>query len=371
MTIRVPVSIPIQKSRSYAIHIGAGAISDLPKWLKRHAAKRRIVVVGDATALRYHGKQLLKHISPIQKKTLVIEVTPGEKSKTQTMKSLVERRMTKAECGRDTLLIAFGGGVVGDLAGFVAATYMRGIPYIQIPTTLLAMVDSSVGGKTGIDTDEGKNLIGAFWQPSLVIADTHFLESLSTDQIVNGLIEAIKMALTHDAKGFHYIIKHLDTALDGDARVLTEIIKKAVRIKAGVVARDETESGERMALNFGHTIGHALEYATDYRILHGIAVALGILVEAKSAELLGLLSSNQFELIRSLLSQLSISGDVLDQFDLNKIMKIVKIDKKSKLGKAQYVLLRDIGRVYDDVKRFAHPVSDAIVRQAFQLLTGA
>lgn len=369
MTKRVQVRLPAAKSSSYSIHIGAGIIQELPKWLARRAKTRKVVVISDRTVMKHCGPMLLKALkghAPI-----VITIPAGERSKSHSIKHDIEHQMFKKGCGRDSIIIAFGGGVVGDLAGYVAATYMRGLPYIQVPTTLLAMVDSSVGGKTGIDTPFGKNLVGAFWQPQLVIADTHFLKTLPRAHIVNGLIEAIKMALTHSAKDFSYLLAHVDKAVAGNPVVLSRIIQRAVTTKAGVVGRDEKESSERMALNFGHTIGHAIEHLSDYRMMHGIAVALGILVEAQAAELLGLLNAQAVGVIEDLFAKLTITPQALKTFQIDKILRATQLDKKSKSGQARYVLLQDLGRVYKDMMAYAHPVSDAIVRKSYQLLTGA
>lgn len=369
MSQHVQVSIPAAKSSSYSIHIGAGIIQELPKWLARHAKTRKLVVISDRTVMKHCGSLLLKALKGHA--PLVITIPAGERSKSHAVKHDIEDQMFKKGCGRDSIVIAFGGGVVGDLAGYVAATYMRGVPYVQVPTTLLAMVDSSVGGKTGIDTPFGKNLIGAFWQPQVVMADTHFLKTLPKAHIVNGLIEAIKMALTHNATDFKYLLAHVDKALQGDPKVLSRIIQRAVATKAGVVGRDEKESNERMALNFGHTIGHAIEHLSDYRMMHGIAVALGILVEAQAAELMGLLSRQAVQTIEDLFARMTITPQALKTFRIDKILQATQLDKKTKVGQARYVLLQDLGRVYKDIMTYAHPVSDAVLRKSYQLLTGA
>lgn len=365
----VTVRLPSAKSASYSILIGSGIIKDLPKWLARHARGRKVVVISDQTVMQKCGRILMKSLK--DDAPVVITIPAGERSKSHAIKQDIERQMFKKGCGRDSLIIAFGGGVVGDLAGYVAATYMRGLPYIQIPTTLLAMVDSSVGGKTGIDTPFGKNLIGAFWQPQLVISDTQFLKTLPKAHMVNGLIEAIKMALTHNARDFKYLLAHIDRAVQGNSNVLSRIIQRAVATKAGVVGRDEKESGERMLLNFGHTIGHAIEHLSDYRMMHGIAVALGILMEAQAAELMGILSRQAVQTIEDLFVQLTITPQALKTFRIDKILQATQLDKKSKAGKARYVLLQDLGRVYKDMMAYAHPVSDAIVRKSYHILTGA
>lgn len=355
---------------SYPIFIGAGTRLRLPQWVKRHHPNRTVVIISDSTVMHLYGRDLVSQFKRAKAHVVSISFPAGEKSKTHTEKQRIERQMFEKGCGRDSIVIALGGGVTGDLAGYVAATYMRGLPYIQVPTTLLAMVDSSIGGKTGVDTDYGKNLVGAFWQPKAVFADTDCLRTLPQAHIVNGLVEALKMFLTHDAKAFHSLMHQIGKAITNDSRVLTSVIRRAVAIKAGVVARDEKESNERMVLNLGHTVGHALEYMADYRMLHGVAVALGILVEAKAAELMGVLSEDAFSAIETLLQQLNISPKQLKNFDVQKMLKAMRLDKKVQVGTVRYVILEDIGRVHQVLKSFAHPIPDALIRKAYKIITG-
>jgi len=283
---------------------------------------------------------------------------------------VIEAQLFKHRCGRDSLVLALGGGVVGDLAGFVAATYMRGIPYLQLPTSLLAMVDSSVGGKTGIDTPYGKNLIGAFWQPQAVIADMNCLATLSSAHLINGLIEAIKMFLTHQSKSFYYVKKHLDRILTRDRASLTQVIYQAVSIKAAVVSQDEKESNLRMILNAGHTIGHALEHLSHYQLMHGLAVGYGLLVEAKMAEQLGYLSQDHYQEIAMLLARLGVEGRHLKKYSPERLIQATKLDKKIKSGQSYYVLLNEIGGVQCTRGRVAQVVDDRTVKKAIQAVSG-
>lgn len=362
---QLSVKIPEKPEFSYPIRIGQDLLIKLKTWLSNSAKYDRVVIITDNQVKKYYGKILVDQLTQEGCQTLLLTFPAGEKSKQQKTKQYLEEQMLQKRCGRNTLCIALGGGVVGDLAGFVAATYMRGIPYIQIPTTLLAMVDSSVGGKTAIDTPYGKNLLGAFWQPIAVIADLSCLKTLSQQQLINGLIEALKMFLTSDAKSLQYAIKHLDKILAYDQTILQNIIYRAVTIKADVVEKDEKENNLRMILNFGHTIGHALEQTRDYKILHGIAVAYGILIEAKISESLGILSSKNYLMIETLLAKLGIVGKALRKMDIDKIIQATKLDKKVKTGKARYVLLKDLGKVHTVKNIFAHSVSDEIVKEAF------
>ncbi|HEX4045624.1 MAG TPA: 3-dehydroquinate synthase family protein, partial [Gammaproteobacteria bacterium] len=226
--------------------------------------------------------------------------------------------------------------------------------------------DSSVGGKTAIDTPQGKNLIGAFWQPSAVIADTDCLRTLPKKQIVNGLIEAVKMFLTNDKESFYYLMQLVLNQSLLETSVSAELIKRAVTIKMNIVSQDERETGQRKILNFGHTIGHALEKVSKYQLLHGYAVALGILVEARISVLLGCLNQADYQIIQDLFFQLGISGEALKAFSVESIIQATKSDKKVKVGEVQYVLLEKIGRVYQVAGDVVHTVDDDVVGEALR-----
>lgn len=354
---------------SYGITVGTGILARLPELLKNEhvgGQPSSYVIVADKTTAKLFGNTLLATLRKAGLKALLLSVPVGESSKSQKQKTSLEVAMLKAGVDRRGIVLALGGGVVGDLAGFVAATYMRGIPFIQLPTTLLAMVDSSVGGKTGIDTPQGKNLIGAFHQPKAVFADIDTLKSLSNEELRNGLVEAAKMFMTSEKASFGFLEKNLDTALAKNTAVLSEVISRAVRTKAGVVERDECESGERMVLNFGHTIGHALEKLADYRVLHGQAVAVGILVEAQLAHNLGKLSAGELAAIQTMLTRLDTPVSVLKRFTPTKIIAMTKGDKKSLAGHARYVILKKIGWVVTKNGQFVEVVGDAEVMKALQ-----
>ena len=351
---------------SYKITVGSGFLTQLPKMLQKEHPASSYVIIADSVTAKLFGKKLLATLRRAGCTSIMLSVPVGESSKSQKQKTALEETMLKAGVDRRGLVLALGGGVVGDLAGFVAATYMRGIPYIQLPTTLLAMVDSSLGGKTGIDTPQGKNLIGAFHQPKAVYADLDALESLGERELRNGLVEAAKMFMTSDAASFVFLEKNLDKALMKNTGVLSEIISRAAAIKARVVGSDERESGERMVLNFGHTIGHALEKLSRYRIMHGQAVALGTLVEARIAQNRGRLSTGDYEAIKEILARLDVDCEMLRQFKSKHIVKATKGDKKSIGGQARCVILRKIGKVEEKDGRFVEAVSDAEVLKALK-----
>ena len=323
----------------------------------------KIVIITDSNTKKLYGTKLARELKKY--KPLLLSFKAGEPSKNYKTKQYLESHMLKQRCDRETIILALGGGVVGDISGYVAATYMRGISYIQIPTTLLAMVDSSIGGKTGINTPEGKNLIGAYHQPADIILNLNYLKTLPQRHLINGLIESAKMFMTNNSTLFHYFNTHIDSILDRDMTRLKKIITGAIKIKQEIVHKDEKDNNLRAICNFGHTIGHAIENIMGYKIMHGHAVGLGILVEAKIAELLGLLSSYEYKTIKNLLLKLNISSQSLKKLDINQIILATKIDKKVKSNKTRYVLLKKIGQVLCVDNTYAHIVSDSLVRKAF------
>lgn len=368
MIKKINVNIPIHKTASYPILIGTHLLKKIT-WIPKNYSQ--IVIITDSKVKKYFADSFIKLLKIKNHKVLLLSFPSGEKSKSIHTKNKLEEKMLKGMCDRNTLIVALGGGVVGDLSGFIAATYMRGIDYIQIPTTLLAMVDSSIGGKTGIDTPQGKNLIGAFWQPKAVISDIACLHTLPKKHLINGLIEALKVFLIQDTKSFNYFKNNIDGILQGDSAKLMYIVEKAAQIKIDVVQKDEKDNNLRAILNFGHTIGHALELITNYKLLHGHAVGYGILIEAKMAELMGLLSSKHYFIIESILDKLTISRQDIRKWDINKIIEATRLDKKAKKGKIHYILLKDIGAVYQHKKNYAHIVSDEMVKKAYFAIAGA
>lgn len=357
------MKIPEQQAIAYPITIDENLLTHPEKWLSPHFHTKKIVIITDSNVNELYGKILATTLKAFE--PLLLTFASGEQSKNNHTKHLLEKQMLQHYCTRDTVILALGGGVVGDLSGFIAATYMRGIPYLMLPTTLLAMVDSSVGGKTGINTAEGKNLIGAFWQPSAVLIDVKFLKTLPQEHIINGLIEALKMFMTNDIDSLKYLSDNLHLALDKDLSILNNTIARALKIKMAVVSSDEKESHQRMILNFGHTIGHALEKITNYTLLHGYAVALGILIEAKIAQLSGILSGDDYQTIRVLFKRLNITGQPLKNINREQLILATQQDKKNTAGSVRYVLLKKLGQVYTENNSFIHAVCDEVVNQAF------
>ena len=341
-----------QKEQNYDYLVGKGFFKELISYLKEKKEQdQKIVLISDENVKRLH----LDKIKEIQNYSAAVIIVPaGEKSKSREVKAKVENVLIKKKFGRKTILAALGGGVVGDLAGYIASTYNRGIPYIQIPTTLLAMVDSSIGGKTGINTALGKNLLGTIYQPLAVFAETDFLKTLPKEEYLNGLAEIIKIACVSDKRLFTTIEKNVEKTLERDEEFLSAIIKRSVELKKNVVEKDPAEEGLRQILNYGHTIGHAIEIFTEHQIKHGSAVSIGMNMESKLAEKLGHLSKKDSARINSLLKSAGLLTDVSEipvissgeiSEEIKQLIEIMKNDKKNKEGKINVVLLKTIGKV--------------------------
>ena len=332
-------------SASYDITVGQDLLRSLHPRLQKLAAGRayRPFLVTSPNIWKLWSERVRASF-PEAQSPVVLFLPPGEKHKRLTAVESLAEQMAEAGADRDSLLIAFGGGVIGDITGFLAAIYMRGIPYVQIPTTLLAQVDSSVGGKTGVNLAAGKNLIGSFHHPKAVLADVDLLTTLPPGELRAGLQESIKAGIIRDARLFRYLEQHATKAQAGDPAVLTRIITASIEIKAEVVAQDEKESGLRMILNFGHTIGHAIEAATGYkRLLHGEAVAWGSL----AALHLGLARNSVKESQFARMANLILAYGPLPRFRASAadLVALTASDKKTRSGRRAFILPTGIGKV--------------------------
>ena len=344
----------------YTIIVGTSLEKELVAAVQDLGAGR-IAIISDETVAKKWGKGVASVL-----RAELLTFPAGEKNKTQETVSALQSELLKKRFGRDTIIVALGGGVVGDVAGYVAATFLRGVPYIQVPTTLLAMVDSSIGGKVGVDTEYGKNTVRAFWQPRAVIADLRFLAGLPLREVKSGLLEAIKGFFTSDKVALVLIDSlDLDDPLSKPT-ALQEIVVRAMKFKAGVVARDEREENERRVLNFGHTVGHAIELLSGYRVPHGFAVGYGILVETKLAEDLGILSDKDRAIVVEYLARFGIAPAGLKEYDSDAVIEAMMGDKKAKAGTIYCVLLDGIGSVYTAGGQYAHPVESSAVREAYK-----
>jgi 3-dehydroquinate synthase len=329
----------------YPVMVGPGLLSALPALLREHAPAHRYGLIADTTVAELYGRRVREELEHSGAKCDLITFPPGEASKTRSSWTELTDVLLTAGMGRDGAVLALGGGVTGDLAGFVAATYLRGVPVVQIPTSLVAMVDAAVGGKTGVDVPSGKNLVGAFYPPRLVVADTATIASLPRTERAQGLVEAVKHGAIADATYLDGLEADLPALLDGDADITTRAVLRSVAIKAQVVSEDERESGLREILNFGHTLGHALEAAADYALPHGTAVGMGMVLEARLGEALGVTRSGTADRLARIVVQLGLPLSPDPHTPKDTILGFVRSDKKARQGRARYVLLEVLGRV--------------------------
>lgn len=320
------------------IFIGHNILSELSDILKMHGIEK-CFVLSNNTVWQYWGSYITDCLSNLN--CFYHLIPDGEKYKNIKTVSEIYDKLSLTGATRKTALIAFGGGVVGDLGGFVASTYHRGIPLIHIPTTLLAQVDSSIGGKTGYNLKTGKNLVGTFYQPLLVFIDTAFLKTLPNREYLSGMAEVIKSALIKDRHLFEFLKKKRDRILQRDVDSVLHIVEKCVKIKVDVVKRDEKEAGERALLNFGHTIGHAIERYKNWRILHGEAVAIGICYAAALSLKKGYIGEDTYNNIVNVIKGYNLPTHI--KVPLNKLKEFIYHDKKRKDDYVEWVLLKDIG----------------------------
>ncbi len=327
-------------ARSYPIYIGRGLLSDADL-LSGAVAARQVLIVTNSTVAPLYLRQLQRGLDSEEQRVHVLP--DGEQHKTLATFATIIDALIEARFHRDACLVALGGGVVGDIGGFAAACYQRGISYVQVPTTLLAQVDSSVGGKTAVNHPQAKNMIGAFYQPHCVIADTDTLSTLPRREFAAGMAEVVKYGLILDAEFFGWLEAHLEDVLSLDADALRVVVRKSCELKAAIVAEDEHERGRRALLNLGHTFGHALESIGNYeRWLHGEAVAIGMVLAAKTSAALGSLDSADVERISALLARAGLPTDAPD-VDTGRVLEIMQLDKKTTARGLNLILLEGIG----------------------------
>lgn len=343
--------------------VADGALERLPEIVRGAAPDHRIAIITDSGVARLYGDRVLKSLGETTNALLVIE--SGEQHKTRETWARLTDDLLSAGYGRDTVIVAVGGGVVGDVAGFVAATYMRGVPVVQVSTTLLAMVDASVGGKTGVDTPAGKNLVGAFHQPAAVVIDPLVLQTLPPQHLRAGFAEIVKHGVVADADYFERAKSFAEhwplSGLQGLAG-LTPLIRRSIEIKAGIVSRDEREAGLRKVLNFGHTIGHAIEAATQFETLHGQAVAIGLVAEARLAERLGVATNGTARMIERACRSAGLPTTL--PVPVERLIALTHSDKKVRAGHVEYALPKRIGEMAGADHGWTVPVDDAAVMEA-------
>lgn len=335
----------------YSIYIGQHTLAQLGSLMGRNGLTGKALVLTDAQVGALYGEQVLGILAEAGFTAELFAVPPGEDSKSLAVAETVFSKAITMGLDRKSVIVALGGGVVGDLAGFIAATYLRGIPFVQVPTTLLAQVDSSVGGKVAVNHALGKNLIGAFYQPRLVLIDIALLQSLPERELASGLAEVIKYGIIEDADLFSYLQKNSRPVLAKEPEALQHIIKRSCEIKAGVVEQDEKENSLRMILNFGHTMGHAVEADTGFGLYsHGESVAIGMAGAASLSAALGLCSQETVDTIRGILAQYKLPLGA-PECTAGRLLPFLVRDKKAVGGKIHWVLVRSIGSILikDDV----------------------
>jgi 3-dehydroquinate synthase len=332
--------------KSYDIHIGSGLTGNLSQYLLSLGLAGKAVLVTNPTVKKLYGDKIREQLTSAGFSTALVNIPDGESYKSLEQAGKIYDQMADFQAERNTPVIALGGGVIGDLAGFAAATYMRGVPLIQVPTTVLAQVDSSVGGKVAVNHGKLKNTIGTFYQPRLVVADTDTLKTLPDEELRNGLAEVIKYGLIRDAELFELIENNLPLRDE----MLEEIITRCVAIKSAIVEQDEEDRGMRNLLNFGHTVGHAIESVSAYRIKHGHGVAIGMTAAAVISQQAGYLSSGDVERIKNVLNKAGLPVKI-PHLDIAKIIQAMQHDKKKTEGKIRFILLKSLGDavIYDDV----------------------
>ncbi|MBU1095009.1 MAG: 3-dehydroquinate synthase [Ignavibacteriae bacterium HGW-Ignavibacteriae-2] len=358
------IKIPLQQN-PYDVLIGAGTLKSFQKELVKRKLDRIIFTVVDSNVQKHHKNLLTETLYANSDKKKSFLFRSGEKNKNFDNLQAILKKMLAVKIGRDGLVVALGGGIVGDVTGFAASTFMRGIKYVQIPTTLLAAVDSSVGGKTGINFYETKNIVGSFYQPDLVVVDIDFFKTLTSEEILCGIGELTKYAFITDKKFYKYIDNNLNNLFELQPTVVEKVIAESVKYKGSVVVSDEKESGVRKVLNFGHTFAHAFEVEQNYKIKHGQAVILGISCALHLSNKMKLINDKQLEeyceLIHKFKDKIKIKT-----YDKRKLYNIMLRDKKNRDGKIKFVLIKNIGEILLDVEAVKEDVFYALDKGLYE-----
>ena len=363
MSVEREIALP-----SYRVTIASGALERVGDIARATAPAHRYAIITDDNVGAAYGARVRATLDA--SRTSLFTVPAGEAHKSRETWARLTDELLSAGFGRDSAVIALGGGVIGDVAGFVAATFMRGIPFVQVPTTLLAMIDASIGGKTGVDTPAGKNLVGAFHQPSAVIADPNALRTLPPPHLRAGLAEAIKHGIIAD-ESYFALVSLMAAGIEGADladEAMIELVARSVEIKADIVARDEREGGVRKILNFGHTIGHAVEALSGYTLLHGAAVAIGMCCESALAERLGVASPPTAARVWSAVIAAGLPARIPSSIAVDRVVAATHSDKKARSGNAEYALPSRIGAMAGAERGWSVAADDAVVREVVSSL---
>ncbi|MFZ1290968.1 MAG: 3-dehydroquinate synthase [Melioribacteraceae bacterium] len=342
---KIEINIP---QNEYNVYLGNNIFADILNLLKRENFYQDFLLVIDKNVNECYSKLVDSAFSTSEKKVEKIIIESSEKKKNFDSVQKIHSKLIANNFGRDSIIVAIGGGIIGDVAGFAASTYMRGIKYVQIPTTLLASVDSSVGGKTGINFEHTKNIIGTFYQPKLVLIDTHFFKTLPEDEIICGLGEIVKYAFLIDKSFFNFVKNNIEEILSNDSKTINKVISNSVKFKGSVVTADEKESGIRKILNLGHTFAHAFEVQQNHKLKHGQAVIVGITCSLYLSKKMNLIDKKSFNEYLKFLIQ--FSGKIkLAKVDNEIIYNIMQKDKKNRDNKIKLVLLQNVGSILTDI----------------------
>lgn len=340
---KITLNLKRHSTCSYPIHIGYDILDRIGLLITNTAPANRYIIVCDSNVAHLYGEKCAGILKEMNQTVDVVTFPAGESSKNIDTALAIISRMIELGVDRGSILIALGGGVTGDMVSFIASIYMRSIPYLSVPTTLMAQVDSSIGGKTGIDLSIGKNLLGTFYQPRGTFIDLQFLETLPEAEFINGLAEVVKYGIIDDVDLFDTLEENIDGIKEREKGLIETIVERSCRIKKGIVEIDEMDMGVRRILNFGHTLGHAIEAASSYTISHGNAVSAGMRGSARISEKLGYLSSADRERIDALIEALGISGSIPASLESADILSRMKNDKKKDGDSLNFVLLKKIG----------------------------
>lgn len=358
---KITVTLEKRENRSYDILIGTDILDRIGCLIAKSRIAERYIIISDERVAEIHGRRTLDALSAAGLSVSLLTFPPGESSKNMAACLDLIGRLVEQDLDRQSALIALGGGVTGDMTGLIASLFMRSIPYIQMPTSLLAMVDSSIGGKTGVDLPQGKNLLGAFYQPRMVCIDLRFLDSLPPEELINGLAETVKYSIIEDIELFGLLEQHSSAILAGDSTLLAAAVERSCTIKKGIVEMDERDMGLRKILNFGHTLGHAVEASSGYEISHGRAVSLGMVAAVRLSEKLKHLASEERARIEDLIGSLELPCSIPRGATTEAIISHMRHDKKKINKIINFVLLKKIG-----VPFINGSIEDELIRETIE-----
>lgn len=354
---KIRIEIP---EKEYNVYLGGGIFPRLPKLMIKENINGNIMLVIDSNVKKHYSKLIESAFSKSNLPHKSITIISSEKNKSYETLQKIHSVLIKNNFGRDSVIVAIGGGIIGDICGFAASTYMRGVRYVQVPTTLLASVDSSVGGKTGINFNGTKNIIGSFYQPELVLIDTNFFDTLPPEERLCGLGEIIKYCFLTNERFFNLVKKNIEPILNNETKIIERVIQESIRFKGDVVEADEKESGIRKVLNLGHTFAHAFEVQQDHKLKHGQAVIVGITCALYLSKMTKLISSSNFNKYLDLLLILS-NRIKLKHVNTSKLFKVMQLDKKNRDNEIKFVLIKDVGEIVTDIS-----VSKNLVNKSIQ-----